>query len=170
MSLRVLSTFTHIWRSPATCIFSFFLPHYAWSPSSYAPSPLKVFYCELTSLPSPSCPVTEQCCCLFASKQVSFFDVSLWLTHVFLTLQDGIKKKRTGLIERERKQREQVGVLWSPSVKCLVVLSGFSSFLICVAFRCSCWKRTKWSDMKRKRWVFRFHYLSLVMHHCVILH
>lgn len=44
-------------------------------------------------------------------------------------LQDGTRKKRMEQIEKERKQREQVGLLLSPPVKFLVVLRHFSRFL-----------------------------------------
>lgn len=101
LSLRFFPVFT-------CSLLSAFLECCAWSLTSsvnqlFPPHPLVQWQSSrAASLPQRGC--------LF---QVSAFD---WHSF-FLVPQDVIRKKRMELIEKERKQREQVGAGLSPSVK-----------------------------------------------------
>ena len=154
--LFFLSPFTHTLKCVSSYQhFVFSLSHCAWS--HFHPPALFEMFCLISlltdlSLLAPACPVTE----LSSSSRlkVGFLKMPLfWLTCFFLTLQDGIRKKRMELIEKERKQREQVSTVLSPYLKSVIVFPLSVVSVTCVISRCSCLKQNKWRDMKRKRWV-----------------
>lgn len=82
-------------------------------------------------------------------------------------LQDGIRKKRMEQIEKERKQREQVGLLLSPSVKFLVVLRHFSSFLFLFCLQMFLLKADQMKRHEKEKvgvFLHGYHYFSSFMH------
>lgn len=132
--------YQHFWFLSFSLCPTFSTPGSIWSvlPDSSFNQPFLPF--------SPTCPVTEQPCWLLPHSGFLYY---VCLKYSCVILQDGIRKKRMELIEKERKQREQVSALLSP----YAFFYTLSYLLIPGVFRCSCWKQSKWRDMKKKRCV-----------------